>query len=135
MKKKLIWWILLWNWSSTLASIEIDKWTPVPVLESEVTSSNPEKGGAKSELTCSLEASQKDKELWCLHQDQCLLMEVKRVASWNDSLLWNDSTVVECKTKYQNVCVLNDQIFQLGDKTTQDDDQCSGDRFYPYDFK
>ena len=117
MKKKIIWLVLLWNLTSAFANI--DKWTTVPVLESEISSS--EKGQSKSELLCSIEASQKDKELWCFHEDECLLMDLKKTESWNDSLLWNDPTVVPCKTKYQNVCILNNEIQQVGNKLTVND--------------
>ena len=93
------------------AQIDTIYWKNVPTFEEEFLDDS-EVGNSKSEIGCSLEATKKNVTLWCFHNQECRLSNLIKVQSWNDSLLWNQTSIVVCRTKATG-CSYQNQILKL----------------------
>ena len=105
--------LLLMSIAFGRAQITTTKWDPVPTIEDELKGSY-EIGNSKSELACSMEATKKNVNLWCFRDQECLLSSVIKVQSWNDAVLWNQTSVFECRTKLIG-CVSGGQLYLVNE--------------------
>ena len=96
-------------------SNKIDRWNPVSVYESEISDpdSNLTIGTSKSELVCAMEATKLIKDMFCFRNDQCQLLNLVKIAYGNDSQLLNDPTVVACKSKLNDGCIVDGKLYKV----------------------